>query len=326
MNSDKFSALELMQAMQLGHAAAALHTLGVMDAMAEPHEALQLAQQFELDPVILQGLLDHLSRTTSFVVRRGKHYRRTKAWDDGARFVVGLYGASFGQLAAGVVDILRRPETASRLIDRMRHADAFDNVETLEENTLPLLVAQLGLLTILDVGCGAGQLLVRLAKEQSSFRGWGLESNPRMRALANAHAKAAQVGRRVKILAGDGRKLVEHVDEAISAKLQAVVAVQFVNEMFGQGDQEATNWLTTLRNHLPGRILIISDYYGRLGSRIHESRRLTLVHDHAQLLSGQGVPPSTRAQWMKIYRKAGVRLIHAIEDVSSTRYIHLLAL
>lgn len=326
MNSDKFSALELMQAMQLGHAAAALHTLGVMDALAEPHEAHQLANRFELDPVILHGLLDHLSRTTSFVVRRGKHYRRTKAWDDGARFVVGLYGASFGQLAAGVVDVLRRPEMASRLIDRKRHADAFDNVEKLEDHTLPLLIAQLGIQTILDVGCGAGQLLVRLAKEQTSFRGWGVESNPSMRALATAHARAAQVGRRVKILAGDGRNFCVHIDEAIGAKLQAVVAVQFVNEMFGQGDQEATNWLTMLRNHLPGRILIVSDYYGRLGSTVHESRRLTLVHDHVQLLSGQGVPPSTRAQWMKIYRKAGVRMVHAIEDVGSTRYIHILAL
>lgn len=315
-----------MHAMQLGHAAAALHSLGVMEALAEPQEAGALAQRFGLDPVMLHGVLDHLSRTSTLVARRGKVFRRTRAWDESARFVVGLYGASFGALAAGVGAVLRHPAMAQELVDRASHANAFANADRLENNPLPSLVARLGIESILDVGCGAGQLLVRLAVEQPDFRAWGLEANPGMRALAKAGARAAQVGGRVRILAGDGRQASAHLDQRIRNKLQAVVAVQFVNELFGQGEQAATDWLRMLRDCLPGRLLIVSDYYGRLGSTLPEARRLTLVHDHAQLLSGQGVPPPTRARWIRIYRRAGVRLIHAVEDVSSTRYIHILSL
>ncbi|UUZ52194.1 hypothetical protein LP419_21470 [Massilia sp. H-1] len=96
------------------------------------------------------------------------------------------------------------------------------------------------------------QLLVRLAVEQPDFRAWGLEANPRMRALAKAGARAAQVGGRVRILADDGRQVSAHLDQRIRNKLQAVVAVQFVNELFGQGEQAATDWLRMLRDCLPG--------------------------------------------------------------------------
>ena len=65
---------------------------------------------------------------------------------------------------------------------------------------------------------------------------------------------------------------------------------------------------------------------GRLGSALPADGRLTLVHDPAQLLSAQGVPPARRRDWAALYRAAGARLVHAIEDTQSTRFVHLVAL
>jgi hypothetical protein len=44
------------------------------------------------------------------------------------------------------------------------------------------------------------------------------------------------------------------------------------------------------------------------------------------LISGQGIPPATMAEWRSIYSKAGCRLVHVIEDSSTTRFIHIIAL
>ena len=92
MTRERLSALQLMQALQLGHAMAALEALGVMEALARAREPAALARRLGLDPHLLAGLLDHAARATRLVRRQGRRYRRTRAWDDDARFLVGLYG------------------------------------------------------------------------------------------------------------------------------------------------------------------------------------------------------------------------------------------
>jgi len=97
--------------------------------------------------------------------------------------------------------------------------------------------------------------------------------------------------------------------------------------MFGHGEREAVNWFRKLRKLFPGRPLLNCDYYGRLGhTKSRKLPRETLLHDYAQLISGQGIPPATRAQWRSIYSKAGCRLVHVIEDTSTTRFIHIVGL
>jgi hypothetical protein len=104
-----------------------------------------------------------------------------------------------------------------------------------------------------------------------------------------------------------------------------VVASQFVNEMFGAGTADVIDWLRRLRQVLPGRVLVLADYRGRLGSSLPADGR-TLVHDHAQLLSGQGIPPARQRDWAALYQAAGSRLVHAMEDTQTTRFIHVVAL
>jgi hypothetical protein len=96
--------------------------------------------------------------------------------------------------------------------------------------------------------------------------------------------------------------------------------------MFTDGHYQAVKWLRGLRQVLPGRPLLIADYYGRLGQKRVRLSRETLLHDFAQVISGQGVPPANASQWRAIYSRAGCQLIHIIEDKTTTRFIHILRL
>jgi SAM-dependent methyltransferase len=323
---ERFTTLELMQAMQLGHAVAALHALGVMDALAQAREPEDLARRLGLDAALLAGLLDHAARTTDLVRRKGRRYRTTRSWNREARFLVNLYGLAFGGAAAQVQTLLCRPELASRLVDRQRLAQAFDTSPHEAAGVLPGLLRQLDIDRVLDLGCGPASLLIQLALSDPGFRGWGVEANAAMCVAARASVRKAGVARRVRLLRGDARRIGDIVPPSVAAQVQAVVASQFVNEMFGAGPSAAIAWLRSMRRVLPGRLLLVADYYGRLGSSLAVDERLTLLHDHAQLVSGQGVPPARRRDWAALYARAGGRLVHSLEDRLTTRFIHVVAL
>jgi hypothetical protein len=51
-----------------------------------------------------------------------------------------------------------------------------------------------------------------------------------------------------------------------------------------------------------------------------------LLHDYAQLISGQGVPPAGLDEWKAIYSEAGCRLAHVIEDRATPLFVHIVLL
>jgi hypothetical protein len=53
---------------------------------------------------------------------------------------------------------------------------------------------------------------------------------------------------------------------------------------------------------------------------------LTNTDLFGMLISGQGIPPGSAAEWRSIYEEAGCRLVHISEDKLTTRFIHILRL
>jgi len=178
----------------------------------------------------------------------------------------------------------------------------------------------------LDLGCGNGDLLLELARRNPSFVGWGIDSNPAMLKVARGRSREARLGKRVRFLEADGTRLRETVPESVRSQVRSITCCNFANEMFADGDRQAVKWFRELRKVFPGRALLNCDYYGRLGrTKSRKLQRHALLHDYVQLISGQGIPPPTMADWRAIYSKAGWRLVHAIEDTSTTRFIHILS-
>ena len=145
--------------------------------------------------------------------------------------------------------------------------------------------------------------------------------------VARARLRAARLGKRVRFVEADCSSLGETVPANVRSQIESLTCCNFANEMFASGERQAVKWCRELRKLFPGRPLLICDYYGRLGrTRNRKLQRETLLHDYAQLISGQGVPPATVVEWRSIYAKAGCRLVHAIEDTSTTRFIHIIGL
>ena len=320
------STFDLVEGFHLAHAVAALDGLGVLASLATPRRAGDLAARHGLDREMLAGVLEYVAARTDLIRRSGQRFVATSRHAADSRFLLNLYVGAYGPNAERLADLLRHPSAASRVVDRARQARAFEAVGRPALGVLPSVIRQLGFDRVLDVGCGTGALLLELARADASFAGWGVDANPHMCATARAHIRAARLGKRLRVFQGDARALRTALPVAVRAGVRAVTACNLVNEMFTSGDAGAVAWLRGLRTLFPGHPLLIVDYYGRLGRRRGSLEGRTALHDYAQLISGQGVPPASAAGWGAVYRRAGCRLVHVIEDTATTRFIHLLQL
>jgi SAM-dependent methyltransferase len=324
MASPKWSVFDLVEAYQLSRAVAVLNDLKVFEA-AKPFSAKQLAAKHGLDVTLLAGVLEYIALRTDLLRRTAdEQFVVTR---NNSRFLIDLYTGAYGGTADQLAKILRDPAIAPASVDRLRYARAFESVDGAAQGILPDVISALEFNYMVDLGCGNGDLLLELAQCNGSFVGWGVDSNPAMLKVARARLREAHIGKRVRFLEADGARLHKEIPASIRSQIRSITCCNFANEMFGHGARQAINWFRELRKLFPGRPLLNSDYYGRLGrTKNRNLPRETLLHDYAQLISGQGVPPATMAQWRSIYSKAGCRLVHVIEDTTTTRFIHIVGL
>jgi SAM-dependent methyltransferase len=324
MTTTKWSVFDLVEAYQLSRAVAVLNDLKVFES-TKPFSAKQLAAKHGIDVTLLAGVLEYLALRTELLRRTARYQFVVKR--NNSRFLIDLYAGAYGDTANQLAKILRNPAIAPASVDRVRYARAFESVDSAALGILPDVIGALEFNYTLDLGCGNGDLLLELARHNESFVGWGIDSNPAMLKIARARSRMVHTGKRVRFLEADGARLRQEIPANVRSQVRSITCCSFVNEMFAHGERQAINWFRELRKLFPRRPLLNCDYYGRLGrTRNRKVRRETLLHDYAQLISGQGIPPATMAQWRSIYSKAGCRLVHVIDDTLTTRFIHIIGL
>jgi SAM-dependent methyltransferase len=323
---ERRSTLDLVESLHLAYAVLALHDLKILASLKRPCSAEILAEKHELDPRLLRGTLEYVAARTDLISKTRGRFTAAKNYGNGSRFLLDLYAGAYGTNAINLVRLMRKPSLAPRTVDRARYARAFQQAEARTHAWLAGIIRQMKFSSILDLGCGPATLLLDLARREPAFVGWGVETNPGLCKIARARIRAARAAKRIRIMEGDSTRLSEILAAETRGKIHAVTACQIANEMFGWGSPSISAWLRELRKTLPGRPLLVSDYYGRLGCKDGDPHRETLLHDYAQVISGQGVPPASAAQWQKIYAGAGCRLVHVLEDRITTRFVHVVML
>lgn len=323
---ERLSAVDLVESFQLACAVLALHDVAILAALKRPCTAEALAQKHRFDPGLLRGVLEYVAARTDLISKTGGRFVASASYGKGSRFLLDLYAGAYGPNAVKLVRLLRKPSLAPTTVDRARYARAFQQAEPGTHAWLAGFVRQMKFSCLLDLGCGPATLLLELARRDSAFAGWGLEANPALRKIARGRIRAARAAKRITIIEGDSTRLGQVLNSKVRDKIHAVSACQVANEMFGGRSPSISAWLRGIRKTLPGRALLVSDYYGRLGCKDGDRHRETLLHDYVQVISGQGVPPASAAAWEKIYTGAGCRLVHVLEDRMTTRFLHVVML
>jgi SAM-dependent methyltransferase len=308
-----------------------LHRTGVLRALGEGRGVGAIARKRGFDQAVLTGLLDYVSLRSNIIrsTARGKNRRFALAGkaDGFSMHLLDQYVGAFGPCLLSLPQILKNPAAGQDLVDRVRHAAAFA-----DGGPAPELVGFLEALRldfVLDIGCGGGQLLTTLAQRRPALCGIGIDANPSMIAVARKRALHLRLGRQLKFRYGDAENLTRAITRRERERIQGICAVSVANALFGS-DGRIDGFFSALKALFPGRILLLGDYYSRLGPALRQSANFkrTLFHDTAQLLSSQGLPPRDLKAWRRIYSRNAVKLLHAYKATNEgvCWFIHMIEL
>ena len=321
--------LDLVEGFALAQAVEALHREGILADLSEWRSAAQLAAPRDLDESTLSALLNYTATRTDVLGKQGDRYRLSRAYRNSTWLgqlldqYVGAYGPNLGNLSA----ILREPREGRKLVDRKRHADAFRQARMSGFPEVVRIIEKCGFSRVLDIGCGNAGLLASLATAYLEFEGWGIDASADMCRVARQKIAAEGIADRVHVLQGDAWTCGEILEPALRREIQAVVACSLLNEFFLGGDEPAIEWLKSIAELFDDRILVVADYYGRLGRPGDDAAGHVLLHDFVQSISGQGIPPGDVSGWGRIYAAAGCRLSQAFDLGSDVpRFVHIVVL
>jgi SAM-dependent methyltransferase len=311
-----------------GHAVSRiLYTLdraGILEQMFEPTHVEALADDRGMDRTWLANVLEFVAAAGGVVRSLGDGWYaippdcnvRGRLGFELSKFV-GAYGPCLDE-AGSAPSAIGHVALADGFVQSARQMRRMAGSSTAATILREVAVAS----TLLDLGCGPGSLLVELAVADTLFEGLGVDASEAMCLAARAEVEAAGVSARVRILCGDGLAVLAELPPSELERIKAVHAGSFFNAMFGDGTAHVVQALKTLRVLLPGRILVISDYYGRLRSgQAATNLGWTLLQDLAQVCSGQGVPPHDRASWHSRYKLAGCDLLD-VREAEANGYLH----
>lgn len=312
-----------------------LHRTGVLEALAAGAEPSAIARERDFEPATLTLLLEYVALRSEVIGAGEKAGRFTVAPEYRGTALAHLmdqYVGGFGPCLRDLSAVLSRARGGAELVDLERHAQAFSRSDGwLNAPEIVKLADELDIGVLLDVGCGGGQLLTTIAERRPGFRGIGIDANPSIVAQARRAAAERGLAERVEIVCGDVLDAGRLLSEPVRAKVDALAAVSVANAYAaGHPGRTIDDFLRALQALFPNRILLLADYYGRLGAVRDEPEKFgrTLVHDLAQVVSGQGVPPADADTWRAIYARTACTLIAVYEGESDgiRRFLHVVQL
>lgn len=311
-------AVGIAEGFYLSHIVYYLHRCGVLEQLRGPATVASIAAEHGYELARLRGALEYVSRRTDILLDTPDgDYALNPEYADYHQlgFHLDKFIGAYGSLARDLDESLRGTARRCRRGDEQLLAEAFTRAGSAGVQADAYVLGQWNVRCLLDLGCRPAALLVHLAASDPEFRGWGVDQSMAMCDVAAARVSEAGLAHAVHITHADVHDLDAVFDARCAASFDAIHCKSLLNEFFGSGSGEATDVIRKLRATFSGRLLFNSDYYGRLGaaSSCQDDSAHALVHDVAQLLSGQGVPPATLSDWAEVYGCAGAELMHAYE-------------
>lgn len=328
----KASVLDAIEGYYLASTLNHLHRVGLLEQLRNGSTVERLGCHFGYAPDLLAALLEFLVQRTDLVTRSGDEYRLAETFADEyfLGFQLDKFIGGYGPAITSLEESLRREDRGCSLVNRVVESEAYGRFGPPPNPVVLAIMQTLASRSMLDIGCGPATTLTALAERDGAFRGWGVDVVDSMCDAARARIRRFGFEDRIKIINGDGRDLGTVLPADLREQVEAIQCKSVVNEFFGRGDSGAVAFLRNLGALFPERLLFNVDYYGKLGrvDAIPSQYRHTMVHDVIQALTGQGVPPERKEEWLPIYEAAGVRLEHVFEgdDSGIEWFVHVVKL
>lgn len=258
------------------------------------------------------GLLERVSDGQMRLTDSGRRY-----FNAYTRGVLNIYLGGYKQILSHLGSVLKKElSLADKALARSTWHAAAGTAQATCAFTIPEVfevIRRHRARCCLDLGCGTGDFLISFARLHPGSEGVGVDLSSAALSQARETAKLFGVDERLLFHeATIGRGSLELPKEQLE-RIDIVTAMYMLHEFGRDGRGAVIDVLRSLREQLPGRVLLVLEveacdpealarqrpppaHFGRLDYR--------LIH----LLSGQGLPRSP-ADWNEIFSESGCEVI-----------------
>jgi ubiquinone/menaquinone biosynthesis C-methylase UbiE len=286
----------------------------------------EIAKKLKLDEKILSGGMNFFANADNSIVKdkSGKFKiskigkkrifaNQTLAMSLGA---VGAYNIILTQYAAA----MQKKKIYGKDFVRDGRLVATSSVLTGQAN-YPWVIEKLKKLkvkTVIDLGCGSGDIIIHFCKRHKELRGVGLDINRGAILEAKRNVKKAKLNNRIDLIQGDMinprtySKKIKH-----KGKQVAFNAIMALHEFLRDGEVAVINILKKMKKEFPGSYFILGEFNKAsdsefakipLSKRMHMLFYQEIIHN----LTNQAL--ANKKTWKKIFKKANVKLLEVKEN------------
>lgn len=304
------------------------HDTGVFNYLKEGKKksAKEIAKKLKLDEKILSGGLNFFASADNSIIKdaSGKFKlskvgkkrifaNQTLAMSLGA---VGAYNVILTQYAAA----MQRKKFYGKDFVRDGRLVAKSSVLTGQAN-YPWVIDKLKKLkvkTVVDLGCGSGDIIIHFCKRHRDLRGVGLDISKGAILEAKKNVNKAKLDKRIDLIKGDmvnpktySRKL-KHKGNQL-----AFNAIMALHEFLRDGENAVVNIFKKMKKEFPGSYFILGEFNKAtdkefakipLSKRMHMLFYQEIIHN----LTNQAL--ADKKTWKRMFKKANVKLIEIKEN------------
>ena len=304
------------------------HDTGVFDELKN-NDSLssdQISKKLGLNKKILESGLNFLVNADNSITKDDKeNYRLTEIGkkrlysDQAMAMSLGAVGA-YHTLLTNYSSMLKNQIIYGKDFVRDGRLVALSSVLTGKSNYS--WVAQkfkdLNVDTVVDLGCGSGDIIIDFCNRHKSFNGIGLDIDPAAVEVARKNVKKNNLEDRIELITGDMLEPKTYSSK-ISSKGEKVAfnAIMALHEFLRDGEQAVIDVLKKMKNEFPGSYFVLGEFNKCKDDEfqkipIYEKMHMLFYQEIIHGLTDQGL--ASLESWKKMFKAADVELLEYKSD------------
>ncbi len=304
------------------------HDTGVFNFLKDlsPKSSKEISNKLKLNKEILESGLNFLVNADNSIVKdKNKMYKMTEIGkkrifsDQAMAMALGAVGA-YHVLFTNYTKTLKNELTYGKDFVRDGRLVAKSSVLTGRSNYpwVAEKLAELKVDTVVDLGCGSGDIIIDFCKRQNSFKGVGLDIDPTAIDVAKENVVKSGLQDRIELITGDMLEPKTYSNKIISkGDKVAFNAIMALHEFLIDGDIAVINVLKKMKEEFPGSYFILGEF-NRCSDEefskipIYERMHMLFYQEIIHGLTDQDL--ASLEKWKKIFHDSNVELIEYKKD------------
>ncbi|MFY9462061.1 MAG: class I SAM-dependent methyltransferase [Candidatus Sungiibacteriota bacterium] len=311
----------------------ALDAVGALEVLkrTEKMSVRNLAQNLKCNEKMLEAMLTYLWLNTPFLKKTGDEYGLSKMAFVKPFQISINFGAAYRPVFANLAALLKGELVYGKDINRDGSKLQLASLK-FTESAIPAIMRGLSsknINTLVDLGCGSAELLIRSCEAHEKMMGIGVDIDPQTVAVARENVLKRGLRDRITIVECDLRD-IEKIRNACPAEGKiAFSAVGILHEILRDGDAAVVKLINEFKRAFPDSTFFVAEFNALSPDELRAMpdetfRQMASCYQLIHPLSLQGDPRPVSG-WKKIFTDVGAKL-ESFDSLEDNFVLYTLAL